>query len=254
MFDSTQLATKYKSDWDRDGYAVIPGFLDADEVAEVQAHIDGLLNQTPSPLPPEHRFLEDIDRPESVKYLARLSDYDPFFEELQKSNRFIHLAEGLLGDGAVHQGVEWFNKCARIGKYTPPHQDGYYYKIEPNEGIHFWLALDPVDEGNGCVRYIPGSHQRGLRPHVQGTLIGFSQSVADYSDDDEAQMRSTTLAPGDLLVHHTLAIHRADPNTSNRERRALGIVYYAAQAKVDIEKVKAYRNNVFKQWQKSGKM
>lgn len=254
MIDSTQLAAQYKSEWDRAGNAIIPGFLNADEVADVQAHIDALLNTDPPAVPAENRFLEDKDRRDTVKYLAHLTDYDPFFDDLQRSARCVQLAEGLMGDGASHQNVEWFNKCAEIGRETPPHQDGYYYMIEPNEGIHFWLALDDVDESNGCVRYIPGSHRRGLRPHVQGTLIGFSQAIADYGDADEAAMKPTALAAGDLLVHHTLTIHRADRNTSRRSRRALGIVYYAARAKVDEAKVTAYREDVFKQWQEAGKI
>jgi len=27
-----------------------------------------------------------------------------------------------------------------------------------------WMALEPVDEGNGCVRYVQGSHLKGMRP------------------------------------------------------------------------------------------
>ena len=99
MLDSTQLAAQYNSEWDRDGYAIIPGFLNADEVAEVQAHIDALLNTDPPAVPAENRFLEDKDRPDTVKYLAHLTDYDPFFDDLQKSDRCMQLAEALHTTG-----------------------------------------------------------------------------------------------------------------------------------------------------------
>ena len=254
MIEPDKLAAQYKDIWDRDGYVVIRGFYGKDEAAALQARFDEILAEDPPRIPRENRFLEDPADPETVKYLSRLAEFDPYFDDLCRSDRFVKLAEGLMGDGAVPKSVEWFNKCSKVGRHTPPHQDGYYYMIEPNEGVHFWLALDDVDEGNGCVRYMPGSHRRGMRHHVKGTLIGFSQAVADYSDTDEAQMVPTRLEPGDLLAHHTLVIHRADANTSDRERRAMGVVYYAARANADVEKSEAYRASIFREWEDNGKI
>jgi hypothetical protein len=41
-------------------------------------------------------------------------------------------------------------------------------------------------------------------------------------------------------VHHSLTIHRADGNNSNRSRKALGFIYYAERAKEDTERQNAY--------------
>ena len=35
-----------------------------------------------------------------------------------------------------------------------------------DEVITAWIALDDVDEENGCLRYINGSHRGGILPHV----------------------------------------------------------------------------------------
>ena len=119
----------------------------------------------------------------------------------------------------------------RVGKSTPAHQDGFYDKIQPIEMVNMWLALDPVDEQNGCVRYIVGSHKCGLRDHTRTNTLGFSQGLVDYGPQDQAHEVAICAAPGDILVHHGLTIHRADGNTSNRNRRALGSVYCAAHVK-----------------------
>lgn len=50
-------------------------------------------------------------------------------------------------------------KPPRIGKGTPPHQDGYYFMLEPNEAVTMWMALEDVNEENGCVRYVKESHK-----------------------------------------------------------------------------------------------
>jgi len=96
--------------------------------------------------------------------------------------------------------------------------------IKPAEAVTMWLALDHVDEENGCVRYVHGSHEWGMRPH------GRTQTIA------------LPAAPGDLLVHHCMTIHRADGNQSaTRSRRALGLIYYSADAQVDEEAHAAYQ-------------
>ena len=47
-----------------------------------------------------------------------------------------------------------------------------------------WLALDPVDAKNGCLRYVDGSHTRGYRKHAKSQIQGFSQGINDFTTDD----------------------------------------------------------------------
>jgi phytanoyl-CoA hydroxylase len=143
--------------------------------------------------------------------------------------------------------VEYFNKPAGIGKQTPPHQDGYYFTLIPSEALTLWLALDEVNEENGCVRYVPGSHKKGMRPHNVSNVLGFSQGIADWSPQDQAHEVKAMARPGDLLAHHCNTIHRADANCSERARRAVAIVYYAAQAIPDLEAKARYMESSTKQ-------
>jgi phytanoyl-CoA hydroxylase len=87
------------------------------------------------------------------------------------------------------------------------------------------LALDPTDEENGCIRYVRGSHRQGIRPHNPTQVLGFSQGITDYTDEDEALAAPMRLQPGDLIAHHGETIHRADPNRSSRQRRAFAMVF-----------------------------
>jgi hypothetical protein len=59
---------------------------------------------------------------------------------------------------------------------------------------------------------------------------------------------------GDLICHHSMIIHRADPNPSERRRRALGFVYYAKRAKKDDERAAAYQQELLEKWKKEGKV
>ena len=74
--------------------------------------------------------------------------------------------------------------------------------------LTMWLALDVVDEENGCMRYACASHRRGMRPHGRTKLLGFSQGITDFpQDEDLADERSISVHAGDVIVHHALTIH-----------------------------------------------
>ena len=70
------------------------------------------------------------------------------------------------------QNQQWFNKPPAQSSPTPAHQDGFYFCLVPNEAVNMWLALDEINQDNGCIRYVAGSHHRGLRPHGQSGVLG----------------------------------------------------------------------------------
>jgi phytanoyl-CoA hydroxylase len=243
-----------KSKFDADGYVVVRGFLTGPELAEVKGELDRYIAKRVPEIPRTDAYYEDRDDPATLKQMARLHQHDSYFANLFSHPKWLGLAEALLADKVVPQELAWFNKPPKIGKPTPPHQDGYYFMLEPNEAITMWLALDPVDESNGCVRYIPGSARKGLRPHARTNVLGFSKGITDYGDEDRKAEAPMVAQPGDLLVHHALCIHRADGNTSERYRRSIGLVYRAERAHHDIERFNAYQKTLAAELQDSGKI
>ena len=235
--------TTLRDDFSRDGFVRLPGFLSLAEVEEVNERLEALIRDTVPAMPPEHAFYEgDRREPTRLKQLQSLFDYDPFFHRMMFGSRFEQLAALLLDDAVSGRNMQYFNKPPRIGQATPAHQDGYYFMLEPSEAVTMWMALEPVDEQNGCVRYVRGSHRRGLRPHGKTGVLGFSQGMTDFGThgDLENEVFFPT-QPGDLLVHHALTIHRADANRSeHRSRKALGFIYYANRAQEDTARKQAY--------------
>ena len=127
--------------------------------------------------------------------------------------------------------------------------------LEPSEAVTMWMALEPVDEGNGCVRYVKGSHKYGLRDHGRTKTIGFSQGISDYGcpNDLENEVFFSS-KEGDLLVHHSLIIHRADGNSSKHSRKAMGLIYYANKAKEYEVVHKAYAKKLASDLKKESKI
>ena len=236
-----------------DGYLAWRGFMNRDEIDQVNAELDRYIRDVFPTLPDNAGFFEDKDDPSTLMRLQGMSDNDDFFHDLYHSERMKDIARALLGEEIVARNLQWFNKLPNGGKATPPHQDGFYFMLEPNEAITLWLAQDDIDEENGCVRYMPGSHKGDMRPHQRTDILGFSQGITDYGDDDYSREVPVHAAPGDLLIHHAMCIHRADANDSPRPRRALGFVYFAQRAKEDAERAEAYRQQLFAEWEKEGR-
>ncbi|MFI5357180.1 MAG: phytanoyl-CoA dioxygenase family protein [Opitutales bacterium] len=194
------------------GFVVLPNFFAGDELAEICHRVSRYLREIAPTRPDTEIFYERKGDPSTLKQMSDLNVHDPFFAELVQG-RCAQLAEIVLGGPVLFKNVQYFNKPPGIGLPTPPHQDGYYFKLQPNHAVTFWLALEEVDHENGCVRYVQGSHRLGLRAHGRSGVLGFSQGMLDFGQPhDLANLVTCPAAPGDLLAHHSLTIHRADGN------------------------------------------
>ncbi len=237
---SPSIPENTKTDFDRDGFVVLHRFFDAAGVRQIAQEIERYVTQVAPQVAPGFAMYEDVDDPATLKQLSNIAHNDDELRRFLDQGPGVALAELLLGDPVCGSELEWFDKPPARSRHTPPHQDGYYFKIEPKQAVTIWIALDPVDEQNGCIRYVAGSHRDGLRPHQRTDVLGFSQGITDYGPADHAREIAVTADPGDVLAHHCLTLHRADANPGPRHRRALGLIYYSARVKVDDEAADAY--------------
>lgn len=231
-----------KADYDRDGFVIVRQFLDAAQLAQLRQELDRYIHAVVPSLPDSDAFYDDRKRPETLKQMQHM-DGDPFFRDYPRHERWQALATTLIGEAANGQAPEWFNKPPGTNHVTPPHQDNYYFCLRPPHVVTIWLALDVVDEENGCLRYLPGSHVQGIRPHGRSQVLGFSQGISDYGVTDFAREVPVCLAPGDAVAHHGNTVHRADPNRSpTRHRRAFAMVYRGVSCQRDEEAFQRYRS------------
>ena len=245
-----------RQDFDEQGFVFCPSFQSCEQVAEILQNLDRVISEAVPGLPPEHVFYEDKSDMATLKQIQQLQRYDSYFEKLMSEGPFRELAEKALGSEVVCQNMQYFNKPPGIGLPTPAHQDGYYFKLDPCEALTMWMALEPVDEENGCVRYVPTSHKKGMRPHGATGTLGFSQGITDFPNQQDSETEIAFPAqPGDLLAHHALTIHRADGNLSQtRTRRALGLIYYSVNAVEDREAKERYQQRLATELKEAGKI
>lgn len=245
--------TNLRADFERDGFVVVRNFLPPDELAELTRELHRYIHEVVPGLPSEDAFYVNRGRPETLKQLQHMGK-DAYFHDYDRTHsRWAELAETLLGEAAEAQEPEWFNKPTGTDHPTPPHQDNFYFCLVPPSVVTVWLALDRVDEANGGLRYVAGSHLNGVRNHEPTSVVGFSQGIVDYGPEDRARERAVALEPGDAVAHHGNTIHSATPNvTADRQRRAFAMVYRAIRCRRDAGAYDRYLAALKKQHQLMG--
>lgn len=120
-----------------------------------------------------------------------------------------------------HDQIQY--KPAELGGTNHWHQDSPLWPIlRPNDQqVTAWVALDDVDESNGCMSMVPGSYK-------WGDQIAFLRERGDFTLPEEFEGRriETRLCPvkkGEVHYHHALTWHGSHQNTSKRPRRAIAI-------------------------------
>jgi len=237
--DASRL-TSFRSD----GYVCVDPLYSPTEIDNLNAEIARFIRDVVPTMPTAQVYYEDKADKTSLKQIQRMFDHDAYFRDLMENGPARRIAEEVLQDDVLPVNMQYFNKPAGIGQPTPPHQDGYYFHLTPCEAVTGWLALDEVDEENGCIHYIRGSHRdEGFRPHGSTGVLGFSQGMTDFAtEDDRAREVSFPGPAGTFLIHHAKTVHWAGANRSKtRSRRALGFIYYARKAKTDEAAKRAYQ-------------
>lgn len=154
----------------------------------------------------------------------------PGFHDVIWSPAFVMAASQLLGNRAVRfWHDQLFCKPAFHGGVVAWHQDYSYWKrTGPIQHLTCWTALDDSTMQNGCLYYIPKSHNWGLldKPELAGDMDG----IMDFlSEEQKEQFHPVPieLKAGFATFHHPLLVHGSFENKSNRSRRAFVLNVFA---------------------------
>ena len=154
-----------QTSFDRDGYISINPLFSFEKVEEIKNELSRYIKEVAPKVPDHHIFYENKDDKTTIKQLQQMFTYDDYFKELIENSSIREVAEIVLREKAEPKNLQFFNKPPGIGKPTPPHQDGYYFMLKKHNAVTCWLALEKVDEENGCIHYVKGSHKSEYRPH-----------------------------------------------------------------------------------------
>jgi len=135
--------------------------------------------------------------------------------------------EGLIGPDILVYTSTWFIKEPGTPTIAAWHQDATYFGLRPYVHVTAWLALTDATAENGCMEFLPGSQRRGQLPHRAGAVAASVNRAgqAVVGDVDDTPAVHASLRAGEFSLHHTLSLHRSQPNRSPGRRVGLSISY-----------------------------
>lgn len=136
------------------------------------------------------------------------------------------MAQAILGPEARFSTDLLLVKPPRTGGATPWHQDeAFRDPAYDRHDVSIWLALQPVDETNGCMSFVAGSHRGPVLEH--GLLGGDSRvhALECRGEFDEAGAVCCPLPMGGATLHQGRTLHQAGPNRSAAPRYAYVMIF-----------------------------
>jgi phytanoyl-CoA hydroxylase len=159
---------------------------------------------------------------------------DEIFRRLLLSGPLPELVAQLLGKPALVLRDQIFMKPPHHGSPKCWHQDNAYFLLEPaDEVLTAWIACDDADEGNGCLRYIDGSHLLGILPATTDPEQEH-ELIPDPGSFDESANTPACVRKGGVVFHYSNTLHHSGPNQSDRWRRAYASHWCTADVKGDL--------------------
>ncbi len=161
-----------------------------------------------------------------------------FADEIVRTPRILDAVEAIIGPDIMVWGSTFFIKEPQTESYVSWHQDLKYWGLDKDALVSAWLALGPVTEQNGCMRFVPGSHTEKLLEHRDtfddaNFLTRGQEADVNIKEEDTVQV---PLKPGQLSLHHGRLLHASAPNRSDERRVGLVINYLAPHMRQVVAK------------------
>jgi len=171
---------------------------------------------------------DDLDEKNSASkqmlQIMQMCEISIPFRRLMYDTRILDTIEDLIGPNIQLFHDQALYKPAQHGGPVHWHQDNAYWRCSPPNLVSAWLTLDDVNEDNGAMQFIPGSHLLAVGHDRAST----SNALLDSSDHADMSKRVVVDLPaGGITIHHCQTLHMTAPNTTDRQRRALAIHFMA---------------------------
>ncbi len=210
------LTKEQLADFERDGFLVVKGLYDEDEMRNVRAWTEEVTRYPEVP-GKYMMYFEQSKLDENKRILSRMEDFEPYhegFSRLFNDEKMKGNTSQLFGEEAVLY-KDKINFKMPGGDGFKAHQDvqaGWdrYSKLH----ITVLLSVDATTLENGCLEMAAGQHKKGLIGEKWQPL-----------DENALNYVAVPSEPGDAIFFDSFAPHRSEPNLTDKARRVLYVSY-----------------------------
>ena len=138
------------------------------------------------------------------------------------NKKILDIVSQLLGPSIRSNGNKLNMKSGKFGSPVKWHQDWAFYPHTNDKILAVGVCLDDMNEENGCLQVIPGSHKGPIFNHHYENY--FAGAITDDNFDASKAVK-IELKAGDISIHHVRTIHGSLTNSSLKQRRLLLFQY-----------------------------
>lgn len=213
----------------KEGYAVLPGVFERDEVAALKAHFMALNKQGHGFEADKATLLGNDDPLKAYPRLVHPHRFDQLSLDWLLDARLRYWTTALLGrEPYAAQTMFYFKPPGARGQAL--HQDQKSLRVRPGTCLAAWMAVDDCDEANGCIQIVPGTQDLPQLCLIEADLTQSFSSKTVPVPPGKAPV-PVLMRAGDVLFFNGQVIHGSYPNSSeSRFRRALIAHYVVGEA------------------------
>lgn len=234
-----QLRDEFK----REGYLFIPSFFPSAHILPLRDAVVDVLNQQKWGVFENKKFLaiEPVNRINSPSFYQCIAELMKL-EQLHEISAYPLLCDffSSLLDEPIYPHPR---KMIRLTypyemnpkDLIPPHQDIFYVKGE-RDTLTAWIPLGDYPPEQGGLQVAPRSHVNGLFPTKSNEEGRFGCNSIEENLKDFIWYKAH-YRPGDLLVMHSLTLHRSGINQTKEFRISLDCRYSSALRTINEEQL-----------------
>ena len=245
-----QLTPEQLLQFHNDGFIILRNFLDektCDDILEVaKKHLEERIEPIETEIGYDERskeyrtemtdYTSKSDKQSMVvRRLRQVYDRDRLFKAWMENDKIRPILQQILNDQVVlttghHNSI--MTKLPHVSSATAWHQDRRYWRYSDDNLVSIWLALDDEFSQNGVLEFIPGSHKMHFSVDQFDEKEYFSEEYA-VNKEIIAKKVSSNLKKGDVVLFHCLLLHRANKNSTDKEK--ISFVYTVKGANTKAE-------------------
>lgn len=206
------------------GHCLLRGVASKDEVAAYRPVLNAVVDEYRKGLKP----LEDRDTyGKAFVQIGNLWKKSADAMKFTIAKRFAGIAAQLMGVSKVRLYHDQALHKEAGGGITPWHQDQYYWPLREPNTITMWMPLVDITAEMGIMKFASQSHVNGLLENL--AISDKSEAAYDkfVTDKGFPVTGATAMAAGDATFHTGWTLHRAPPNSTDRTREIMTIIWYA---------------------------
>lgn len=219
---NAEKSSDLRSFYEENGYAIARGAIDPATVARLTTDFDRVVQQMEGSgeninarWDMETTSQLDAGQSSVVVHTHQIQKYSAEWAKFCFNERFLDLAQQLLGPDILLHHSKLFMKPAGRGAAFPPHQDYGYFPTTVHSMLAAVLFLSPSNEDNGCIRVWPGSHKLGP---IADNMGGNKEVAARFPFE---QSVPAICQPGDILFFSYLTVHGSLANRGAQARKSV---------------------------------